>query len=65
MTCGETLADGHTHTPNDCSYLQEPSFCVKMTGLYEGNLFANFSIISKCYLLILGLLYTVQLTVAL
>ncbi|RXG71868.1 hypothetical protein Avbf_01341 [Armadillidium vulgare] len=35
MTCGETLADGHTHTPNDCSYLQEPSFCVKMTGLYE------------------------------
>ncbi|KAL7643732.1 UNVERIFIED_CONTAM: hypothetical protein RMT77_005738 [Armadillidium vulgare] len=38
MTCGETLADGHTHTPNDCSYLQEPSFCVKMTGLYEGEL---------------------------
>ena len=37
MTCGETLADGHIFSPINCSHIQDPQYCIKMTGIFEGS----------------------------
>ena len=37
MTCGETLPDGHTLEPIDCSFVHEAQYCVKFTNIFEGG----------------------------
>ncbi|KAK4306812.1 hypothetical protein Pmani_021397 [Petrolisthes manimaculis] len=37
-TCGESLPQHHSLVPLSCSHIQEAQFCVKMTGVVEGQL---------------------------
>ncbi|XP_066937538.1 UPAR/Ly6 domain-containing protein bou isoform X3 [Macrobrachium rosenbergii] len=37
-SCGEALPQHHTLFADSCDHIQEASYCVKMTGLFEGEL---------------------------
>ncbi|XP_045133291.1 uncharacterized protein LOC123517347 isoform X3 [Portunus trituberculatus] len=37
-TCGEELPQHHTLFADSCDHIQEAEYCVKMTGLVEGQL---------------------------
>jgi len=37
-TCSEVMPEVHTLNMISCDHIQEPQYCVKMTGVFEGEL---------------------------